>query len=572
MFLFFVIWCLVSQKIDIGVAAVPVNSRTGQPEGPLTLVSKTLSSSLLGVENEDIAGWRSFMPMQGPQDRIVGGMEAWAHSWPWQACLKVITTPACGGAIIGPLWVLTAAHCFNIYSNPVLWKVLAGKHDLDNLEETCQQTVGISRILRHKDYDPKTHKNDIALLKLEKPLDFNNCVRPVLLPTIELQPSKLCTVTGWGTTSENGPRALRLQEVNITILDQNTCNSQFYSSSISAGMVCAGRAEGGKDACQGDSGGPLSCEAEGSRFAVGGLVSWGVGCARREKPGVYTDVFHFLDWISDRIQEGAAGVSGKRNDFCGTSSTKPCGMSSGFAEVVGLDEGRPTVENVTVACPHSWPWQVSLQSNGQHFCSGTLIHPRWVLAARHCDCRSKTDDVVLGAHDLTYMPAQIIRVDEVYSLADNGSFPPTDDLTLVRLQTPARLGDAVAPACLPDESVDLDDSWSCVTTGWGSSSAAPNINPDVLRQARIQLVNETSCRKSWGEDLILKTHICAGAAGSRSCMGISGGALVCSREGVSSLWGVLTWGSKTCTAHRPAVFTRVSAYRSWIKDVTWGEV
>ncbi|XP_014063451.2 transmembrane protease serine 9-like [Salmo salar] len=522
-----------------------------------------------GFQFEDLAGVRSFMPEQEMEVRIIGGVEAWAHSWPWQVSLRFTTMPACGGAIIAPQWVLTAAHCFKQYNKVDFWTVMAGKHDLENPDEECQQLVAVSKIVTHKDYNGMKKMHDIALVKLTTPLTFNQCVRRIEIWMRPIEPKKQCTVTGWGTTRENGPRANRLQEVNVTCLSLEDCN-KFYRGVIQPTMFCAGDPEGGVDACQGDSGGPLSCYT-GSRYELAGVVSWGVGCGRAQRPGVYTKVQVYLDWINELIQ-GDRSMSGGitvTEESCGQSKILTCRLDSRPAGVYVTLEGEVRVGSVTEACANSWPWQVSLQSKGRHYCSGTLIHHHWVLAPQHCHSKATVDTVVLGGHDLRFMAAQTIPVDEVFSHPHDGTFPPTFDLTLIKLSVPARIDDTVSPVCLPHEDVKLDDSWSCVTTGWGSSNSAPKVSRTTLHQARLGLVNRTACRETWGEDLITDTQLCTDPAGSVSCMGDSGAPLLCQKiNGVFFLFGVVTWGSPSCDISTPAVFSRLSAYHSWITNIT----
>ncbi|KAM9328428.1 trypsin-2-like [Pholidichthys leucotaenia] len=233
-----------------------------------------------------MAGVRFFDPEEGMETRILGGQEAWAHSWPWQVSLQFTSTPACGGAIIGPLWVISAAHCFKRHRKASLWTVMAGKHDLDKLDEPQQQLVGVSVIILHQSYNTLTKENDLALLKLVQPLHFNQFIRPIDIWMTPLPVLSMCTITGWGSTQENGPRVHRLQEVNVTILPSEDC-SHYYPGRIRPSMFCAGRKEGGIDACQGDSGGPLSC-FNGTKYELAGLVSWGIGCGWPKRPGVYT--------------------------------------------------------------------------------------------------------------------------------------------------------------------------------------------------------------------------------------------------------------------------------------------
>ncbi|XP_074481238.1 ovochymase-1 isoform X2 [Sebastes fasciatus] len=523
----------------------------------------------------ELSGVRPFSPEQEQESRIIGGQEAWSHSWPWHVSLRFATMPACGGAIIGPTWVLTAAHCFKRYNKASFWTVLAGKHDLENPDEAGQQLVGVSMIIKHGGYNSRTKESDVALLKLKQPLIFNRFVRPIDIWMTSLPPFRKCTVTGWGATRENGARVHRLQEVNVTILPPDVCN-QFYRGRMRPSMFCAGKDGGGADACQGDSGGPLSCFT-GSRYELAGLVSWGIGCGRATRPGVYTNVQHQTQWMSD-IMSCVSFTGDERivytedlsteEDRCGTQHNSSCEKTPGLAALSVSQDGEVSVGNMTESCPFSWPWTVSLQSNGRHYCSGALIHRRWVLTAQHCNVRAKEDVVVLGVHDFQFSSSQTVPVDEVFNLPQDGSFPPNFDLSLLHLSVPARFSSQVSPVCVPDEDEDLDGSWSCVTTGWGASKATVDVDPDRLNHVRLTVVNHTSCRELWGGGLITDSHICTHPAGSASCMGDSGAPLLCRKRGAYFLFGVVTWGSGRCDAEKPAIFTRISDYHSWITEVT----
>uniref|UniRef100_A0A8C4YWV7 Peptidase S1 domain-containing protein n=1 Tax=Gadus morhua TaxID=8049 RepID=A0A8C4YWV7_GADMO len=506
---------------------------------PLFLLSLTLR----GIP---LTGIRTFTPELEIETRIIGGKEAWAHSWPWQVSLRYATMPACGGAIIAPSWVITAAHCAPTGLNLLL-----------NL-------VRVSRIVTHQGYSRRTKEFDVALLKLQTPLLYDEHVGPIEIWMDALRPAMSCSVTGWGSTRENGPRVNRLQEVNVSLLPLDKCN-QFYRGRIRPTMFCAGRPEGGVDACQGDSGGPLSCFT-GERYQLGGLVSWGVGCGRVHRPGVYTKLQDHAPWVADVMNSG--GLS------CGEAQTPACRLGSLPATLVAaggeaLADGGGEVGpgGVTEACPYSWPWQVSLQSEGRHYCSGTLIHRRWVLAPHHCN--TKTGDmVVLGVHDLRFMASQSVPVDEVFEQAQDGSFPPSNDLALIRLSEPARSGEPRIPVCLPDDDIEVDDSWTCVTTGWGQTKTLDNVSPHSLHQATVSLVNLTASRSIWGGGLIKDTHLCTHPAAAIPCMGDAGAPLVCQKHGVYFLFGLVTWGSRRCDLIRPAVFSSIADVQLWIRDTT----
>ncbi|XP_042591496.1 transmembrane protease serine 9-like isoform X4 [Cyprinus carpio] len=481
----------------------------------------------------DQAGIRAFIPEKDEEEsRIIGGQEAWAHSWPWQVSLQYSDMPVCGGAILDLRWVITACHCFKRYKKASLWKAVAGMHNLENMNESCHQTVEVENIISHKGYKQKTNENDIALVKLQSPLLFNECVRPVAILNNDLPPQETCTVTGWGAIRENGPRASRLQEVNVTVFKPQTCN-KYYRGKMLKFMMCAGAEAGRMDACQGDSGGPLSCFTD-DRYKLAGVVSWGVGCGRAQRPGVYTTLYHYKQWIESslRVGELVSDYSGADSTVqCGQAKTESCQLPGDLAQVVSSVDGTFKVENVSEACANSWPWHVSLQSQDTHYCSGVLVHPRWVLAPRHCFARAG-DVVVLGAHDLNFMSGQTAAVESVQSLAFDGSFPPASDLSMIRLSVPAQI-------------VDL--------------------HPNILHLARVKPLSEKACVMGWGDRFSMKSLLCTDAAASISCLGDSGAPLMCEKNGVYYLVGLTTWGGKKCEPRKPAVFTRVSAYYSWIQ-------
>ncbi|KAK3517805.1 hypothetical protein QTP70_018968 [Hemibagrus guttatus] len=562
---------IISKKAMFGVMCLCVTLINSGIAGKLSTLDGA-TSHLVYKENttnensvKAIAGMRTFIQEEGAEPRIVGGKEAWPHSWPWQVVLSFADMPACGGAIINEYWIVTACHCFRRYSKESFWTVMAGKHDLENEKESCQQTSKVAKIINHEDYNSITKQHDIALLKLQTPLVFNEYVRPIPVWSGELPLLKQCTVTGWGSTTESGPRATKLQEVNITILETNNC-MQFYGGVIRSSMMCAGEVTGGVDACQGDSGGPLSCFT-GKRFKIAGIVSWGVGCGRAKKPGVYTRVEFYDQWISSII-EGQLGTDGTWQllpvQKCGQAEVKPCSLDQGF---IGFETSDPTGElrvvNLMEACAHSWPWQVSLQSEENHYCSGTLIDERWVLTARHCRAEAG-DMVVLGAHDLNSTEIRRATVKAVYSQPYDGSYPPLHDLSLLYLSVPARLGSSVSPVCMSDEDWKFDQGSSCVTTGWGYRRSTPKVNPDVLYQAQVNPLSEQACWTGWGQVFSSNALLCTQSAASSSCLGDAGAPLLCQKGGLYYLAGIMALGLKRCDQQKPAIFTNLSRFRSWI--------
>ncbi|MCX6049871.1 MAG: trypsin-like serine protease [Chloroflexi bacterium] len=231
---------------------------------------------------------------------IVGGRDANLGEYPWQ----VLLTQGCGGSLIAAQWVLTAAHCV-IENNHIdtNFTIYLGIHDISNPDANIQSASPI-QVIPHPDYADNTHDNDLALIKLASPVTLNNRVAVIGLASNEdsalFNVGKLATVTGWGVLYEGGPAPDILQTVTIPIVSNQTCNSA-YQDGITANMLCAGYAEGGKDACQGDSGGPLIVADDHGSWKQAGIVSFGVGCAEPNYYGVYTRLSRYSTWISAQI-------------------------------------------------------------------------------------------------------------------------------------------------------------------------------------------------------------------------------------------------------------------------------
>ncbi|HEX6288376.1 MAG TPA: serine protease [Herpetosiphonaceae bacterium] len=235
-----------------------------------------------------------------PGTEIVGGTEAVPGAWPWTAELRLNGGHWCGGSLIAPRWIVTAAHC--VYGKSAIqFTVVLGEHDL-NAEEGTEQRFSVSQIKIHPNYNDSTKSSDIALLNLSSDAVYTSRVQPVTLlqspfDNPRFAPGVVATVVGWGRTSEGGASASRLLQVSVPIVSNSTCNqSQSYNGRVDSTMLCAGYSAGGKDSCQGDSGGPLVVPY-GSTWGLAGIVSWGDGCARAYKYGVYTRFGIFTDWV-----------------------------------------------------------------------------------------------------------------------------------------------------------------------------------------------------------------------------------------------------------------------------------
>ncbi|CAL8260356.1 unnamed protein product [Gadus morhua 'NCC'] len=237
---------------------------------------------------------------------VVGGEISQVGEWPWQVSLHVRGMGhVCGASVLNDGWLLTAAHCVQDddntrFSRVDLWEAMLGLH-IQGHDSEWTVRRHLKRIIPHPSFDPKTYANDLALMELQKPVALNQNIWPICLPSPahQFHAGESAWITGWGTTREGGFKAAILQKAEVRVVNQTVCNT-LMEGQITDGMLCAGFLKGGVDACQGDSGGPLSITAAaGGRVFQAGVVSWGDGCARKNRPGVYVRVTHHRAWIKE---------------------------------------------------------------------------------------------------------------------------------------------------------------------------------------------------------------------------------------------------------------------------------
>ena len=258
------------------------------------------------------------------QAEIVGGENANIQDYPYQAAL--LSTGGwgggyayCGASIINEYWILTAAHCVQGES--------ASNTGVRVGNDASYAQGGVTydalEIISHPNYNANSMNNDIALIRVDGPISYNNSTQPVVLmcdQQVDLgveDVGEMSWITGWGDT-EGTTNSTQLQVVGVPI----TNTSNYGGGQIDADMIMAGYPDGGYDSCQGDSGGPMVVlAADGETFLQCGVVSWGYGCAEAGYPGVYARVSYFIDWICDNT---GGDVCPNQSMFCDEDAVYGC--------------------------------------------------------------------------------------------------------------------------------------------------------------------------------------------------------------------------------------------------------
>ncbi|XP_068612163.1 hepatocyte growth factor activator [Brachionichthys hirsutus] len=251
-------------------------------------------------------GTRHKKRMSIARGRILGGNSALPGTHPWMAALYIGQSDFCAGTLVSSCWVISAAHCF--FRNPLKSqiRVVLGQQKF-NETDSNSRTFGVEAYIFPKHFsvfNPTLH--DIVLIKLKRQngrcASRTQFIRPICLPdkSTAFPDEYCCAISGWGHMHEKAERYSSLQEGGVRLIPHHACRKpEVYGNHVTADMLCAGL-HGCVDACQGDSGGPLACSRNDVSFLYG-IISWGDGCGRSGKPGVYTKVANYMDWINSVI-------------------------------------------------------------------------------------------------------------------------------------------------------------------------------------------------------------------------------------------------------------------------------
>jgi len=283
-------WIPKSVSVNPKIKALPIEDLEGLVNVPVRPAREPVTERVL-VDNCGIA------PLAPAGDtKIVGGVVAAPHEFPWQVAVFIDDKFFCGGSIISNDYIMCAGHCLH---DAKFVQVVVGAHNI-SADEPTQQTYNSTDFFTHENYTSLTVHNDISMIKLPESLVFNDYIQPVCLPTAgeeDLGPGITVTPSGWGLTSDSAIRiADEVHKVDVPTITTEVCAETYGNLIVTDNLICIDGA-GGHGTCNGDSGGPLNYKTNGIT-ETRGITSFGssAGC-ESGAPDAFTRVHHYIDWI-----------------------------------------------------------------------------------------------------------------------------------------------------------------------------------------------------------------------------------------------------------------------------------
>ncbi|GLV39137.1 tracheal-prostasin [Carabus blaptoides fortunei] len=502
--------------------------------------------------------------------RIVGGTQVRVVDYPYSVMLLHIrgTQTHCGASLITRQWILSAAHCcFTSQGRRYRPRELLAIPSITAIQYAHLEVIIVKKTFPHEQFDRWTVSNDISLMLLSNPVQCEYAETVQLATTseyLDFYAKKSDVIAmGWGTTQRS--RSFYIQylvitsfkQVSLPMIDIMACRN-ILGHRITRSNICTLDPLGERDACKGDSGGPLICD----NIQIG-IISWGLGCAKRGNPALpniirmslYSTIFLCV-------------------------ILHHCSITFAFTynatrRIVGGELVDISVYPYVVAFVNPFVPKV--------YCGATMLTKLWLLTAAHCcslGAHSKSTKVklieyqiVAGSVNLLGFNSEWISIRECYI---HPQFIRTvNDIGLIRLKDPIK-NPLTQPVHLATPKIFENimkniDNTLCFAVGWGNTkpekafvNSLIDDDEDMLRHVALPLISYQKCKRLMG-NVIRKTNVCTlhDTATKDTCQGDSGGPLIC--NGVQI--GITSWGLGCAQRNSPGIYTRVDPYNSWIRVV-----
>ncbi|MEU0075951.1 serine protease [Streptomyces sp. NPDC006332] len=232
-------------------------------------------------------------PATAAPQPIVGGTTTTTTAYPFMMQITDASqNQFCGGTLVSPTKVVTAAHCM-VGETTSSVRVVGGRTYLNGTNGTVSR---VSKIWVHPGYTDATNGDDVAVLTLSTSMPYTTAKYVSSSQTSVYAAGTTARIVGWGTTSANGSSSNQLRTATVPTVSDSSCANSYGSDFVASDMVCAGYTSGGVDTCQGDSGGPFLIGG-----VLAGITSWGEGCAEAGYPGVYTRLTTFSSLVTAQV-------------------------------------------------------------------------------------------------------------------------------------------------------------------------------------------------------------------------------------------------------------------------------
>ncbi|XP_032674967.1 serine protease 53-like [Odontomachus brunneus] len=477
-----------------------------------------------------------------PSPFIIGGNNASIVLFPYQASLRYNDRHFCNGAIISKNYVITAAQCIYGNINPFMYTVAVGSSNLN----TPSAVYSVMEIVVHIGYNKARHIHDIALVRIEKDIQFDEKIQPIALPDIDQDYDDYpLMVTGWAMNNVSF-YPYPLQEILVKGYSQEDCNREY--GFIQESQICTKCVQNGQGLCNGDVGDPVVING-----VLVGLVSH-VRCDYTY-PDISTKIFHYKSWIDENMRnqdrDRCNTIFITMNAFAGLIIVYLILCTNGLPSPFIIDG-----KNAPIAL---FPYQVSLRYKDEHFCNGAIISKNYVITAAQCiygNINPFMYTVAVGSNNLNKPSAVYSVIETVVHIGYNKA-RHIHDIALVRTEKDIQFDENIQPIALPD--IDRDyDGYPLMVTGWAMNDLY--FYPYKLQEILVKGYSQEDCNREYG--FIQESQICTKCVqnGQGLCNGDVGDPVVI--NGV--LVGLVSYVRCDCTY--PDISTKIFHYKAWIDE------